>query len=541
MSKQLEDLEQKLAQLDALDKSETRADSGLPVQDIYEELDADGNVISSRIGNPDEAEPQIRKALEKAGVRQKDLPKGGQSKSDVSTEANFETENAQNSSKPSSELEPDPRIRSDRDRKTSVTSKHVSSVDQNETGFKSTATATSPTYSPRNNADKAASSASSNSTSPKPASAHLQDVAKHSFPNGERVVEVDSDDEAVAETASRASLNESPEDARLRAQMLEYSMREVGEIVAQMDIDEDDDDEDKATDSGTAEFASDEDTDMINGDDAEQGWDLDETDDEDEHGLNRSSNMSEAYRDEMMELEKRLNARMFQNVGPNPNPGALEPAAQQTPIGGTVASPDHGPKTTTLPERPAKEKAVRFAESLDMAPESKSSKKTSSYPERTEKGEGDRDSSPAVRDNVIERAPPPQADNAAATPAKKMSRFRAARQQSAAEPPPAVQPHRSSANPLANNIIERPASGATQAPSMDDEFDPVIQEQQLKREYYDYRNRQVQREGGFARFGRQDEGEAEVSDEEEEERRKMSLFKKARAEGWGGGRRKDAM
>ena len=69
IKKQLGDAQKKLNVLLLAEQPEFRADAGLPLMEITEELDEDGNVVSSKIQRSDEASPQLAQVLTKAGVR----------------------------------------------------------------------------------------------------------------------------------------------------------------------------------------------------------------------------------------------------------------------------------------------------------------------------------------------------------------------------------------------------------------------------------------------------------------------------------------
>lgn len=135
--------------------------------------------------------------------------------------------------------------------------------------------------------------------------------------------------------------DESPEDAALRQQMIQYNMNEINPIVAELDVDEDDDP------------YSDEDS---------QGEEYDTSsieEDEDQFGRTKRQVLSSDYKNEMRKLEQRL-----KNVGPNATVGSVEPAKHLEKDQAASANPQSN-EPAQAPEAVAK-KGVRFAEELDI-------------------------------------------------------------------------------------------------------------------------------------------------------------------------------
>lgn len=137
-------------------------------------------------------------------------------------------------------------------------------------------------------------------------------------------------------------INESPEDAALRRQMIQYNMDEVGAIVAELNLDEDKDED-------FSEDYSDEERD--DGSSVE--------DDEDHFGRTKQRVVNDDYLAEMEALQRKL-----KNVGPDlgkaipsmPNETGKE---QQRPNGKLANGIPGGSKPTA-------KKGVRFAEELDV-------------------------------------------------------------------------------------------------------------------------------------------------------------------------------
>lgn len=320
--------------------------------------------------------------------------------------------------------------------------------------------------------------------------------------------------------APGAPSNESEADAALRREMLEYSMSEMNNIVAQLDIvdsDEDDDDED--------------DDDMS-----------EDSDDENAYGLSTSSNISDDYRNAMLKLEEKLNARMLRNLGP-------EGEGVDVPLSDVHDSADNAAVDAGADaEAMSKEKIVRFAEDLDIAPAGEG-KPVPGNPKSNPQ-----EASP-LKDTIVERPSQPLASSTTSATTRKHSKFKASRASATAS---TSAPQAPSNTPLVSNIIERPPStpATDNRPPSPDEFAPSIVRQQVATDYYNMRNKFIQREGGFSQK-RQEEmdmeeelrgmdseasnskGQAQEAvnmtqdfeDEDEEEEKpvkKVSLFKAAR-------------
>jgi unconventional prefoldin RPB5 interactor 1 len=69
IKKQLSDAQRKLNVLLLAEQPDFRQDAGLPLTEITEELDEDGNIVSSKVQRSDQASPQLADVLKKAGVR----------------------------------------------------------------------------------------------------------------------------------------------------------------------------------------------------------------------------------------------------------------------------------------------------------------------------------------------------------------------------------------------------------------------------------------------------------------------------------------
>ena len=364
-------------------------------------------------------------------------------------------------------------------------------------------------------------------------------------------------DEDVEDLSSSPVIptNESPEDTALRRQMLQYSMNEVGAIVAEIDLD----------DSGShTSFSEDED-----GDDQYTSAD----EEEDDFGRSTRRVVDDDYRRDMQELANKLNARVMENIGPVDNASNTDGLK----VVGNASDANLQGENEALPSTTPKKKGVRFAEELDIskAPMPQTPSSTQIIPP------------PSIRpvsEAIIERATPSLDSPNPTGSNKKPSRFKTARSGNAIKTP---QEHLSSAalitkvanGPLyasrtqgsapslplipAANSKEKPFSGpinyvdearsrqvpegppgithsatVIERPSTDpnvdvlepDELDPALLHQEVAMEYHRMRNRMIQRNGGFLRKDEEEEQEEQrqALGEDESGGRKVSRFKAAR-------------
>ena len=485
--------EEKLAAVNWVIQPEAEDEEGLPISDIIEELDDDGNVISSSIVNPRQAASEVLETLEKSGI--KDL-------SDLERKAN-ETLRTEN---------PD----------------SLTSTIQRDLLPHHTEPATTPVP------DQTSPPHHRNSSSKKTVA-----FADESVFDGEQ-----SKEEDVAAMSQGltpiVAVDESIEDAALRRELLQYSMNEVGSIVAEMNIDA------PGEDDGSWEEDEDD-------DDYEEEEDEDEY--EDQWGRTTNRMMDDDYVSQMLELEKKLNAKSLTNIGPGPQSPPITSSLSQANTAKTPLEQATASKGSDSAAK--KKKGVRFAENLDVqeAPtsttnKSKSSPLTTSIVERSSPtivSERDRKTrsshSHASTDN---QGQGPPSRNSGGSGVKSslsktagkiangplsgntdlnlfrpngatISRILDNDEQSPREVPtgPPVETH-------SKIVIERAPSATVQPPIEPDEFDPALMQQQIATDYHRLRNRMIQQNGGFVERG-------ESEDEEEAGTKPvMSRFKAAR-------------
>lgn len=349
--------------------------------------------------------------------------------------------------------------------------------------------------------------------------------------------------------------DESPEDATLRRQMIQYNMEEIGAVVAEIDLGSD------------ALSASESDSEtllenIVDDDDDDEEVDEQEDEQEDEFGRTfKQQPLDEAYVKRMQALSNRLKAEPMINMGPEPS------------IHAKRSLPNHNPETnkTKTSRPPAKKKGVRFAKELDIqeAPEVSVANLLAASSAMT--GTPIATPSSSLKRTASAEVPSPIEKSVLGTE-KKMSKSKAAQAQAANNASIAktmnssTLPTKTSLTPptsrnpnkiLADTLVERPfptqseegegvaasssssaalANERTNNGDLDLDLDgpsPSILNKQISTEYHRLRTRQIQREGGFVRNSDDDDddghntGEVLLAEEEGGPKR-MSRFKAAR-------------
>lgn len=483
------------------------------VTEIFEELDENGDVISSKVSNPADRAPEILNMLKKAGV---DVPQGQETakKEDDKVDAK-EGGKAQN-----------------------LDSATIKTVNHKE---------------------------------PRPASTEIVTPAVVNTINDELD---DSDSEPPV-----LEVDESPEDAKLRREMLEYGFHEVGKVVAELEMDEE-----------GSEISVDEDYEYDDDDDYEE--------DEDEYGRTTTRVLTDEYHQQMKELEERLKAGGFINLGPAQNIDAeAKETAEAASHGGVLkvtAIERDANDEIVLGEKKKIRKKVAFAEELDIAQEAT----RPTVPEKAErKIDVVKSGVTPLSESVVERSA--SKSNAVSnkdttgisSTKKKTSRFKSARKDGIPTPGDSTtaglspgpqtsilkksdQPPVSSSLSLfpakpegpkpfsqpiiagdvfatasatkasidreaqppegkitAETLVERPVSDKTSVlPPDPDEIDEEIHRKEVATEFYRRRNLKIQQSGGFVR-DKDDEDEADQLyelDDNGQPKRKVSKFKAAR-------------
>ncbi|KAL7817351.1 Prefoldin subunit domain-containing protein [Trichoderma gracile] len=463
LRKQLETAENKYAAATVISQPDAADEDGQPIMDIVEELDDDDNVISFRVNRPGESLGSVEALLNKAGV----------------------TDDA--------ERQPE---------EEAATSSSI--VDQQEP--------------PKEKGQPAAPVAPPEPPSPKPAYEAKKTVsfsddtkpAEEPEPEiswrAKRVKEIMGTAKEQEDISMRAAVipkDESPEDAALRQQMLRYGMSEVGAVVAELELEEGDSDE-------ISELDEDFDEDFDDYDDEE--------DEEDQYGRYQGSVVTDEYRRRMLQLEKKLGIKSHsaRKTKPNPDEDGSDDDENDEGIGRIVVNREAQASSSStatnaallksnLKERPSSDsegkKGVRFAASLDIAPE-----KEISAPVVSEK----KDLVEPLSDIVERSSSSRPAQQPTAQPAKRASRFKKAkdttdtasavpkgpldiRPKFVDDPLPPV-PTGPEGVTIADTLVERESTSAAIAP---DEVNDLMTHQEVADEYQRMRKKFIQREGGF--------------------------------------------
>ncbi|KAI4731323.1 hypothetical protein E4T49_00847 [Aureobasidium sp. EXF-10728] len=452
ISKQVEKIDGQLSEvLEEMDRENDDAqEPGLPMTEIIEELDEDGNIISSKVTQPEHQTAQIIETLRKAGLKDMDTKSKNQdSTKDSAPEATKKPETA-----PASKTQDLPQVADDAPKSTKKGVSFAEEVQEREI----------PSRADNANATR------SSGVNPS--------LYNGSFANCERVIELDDDDDIIG-TQTVIPEDESPEDARLRREMLQYNLNEVGQVVAELDLDE-----------NLSEFEDDDDY-------FDDDYDSELSEEEDEHGRSIRPGVSKSYRDQMQELEKQLRSRVIGNLGPNL--GEVDPVYDPEGLRRLVVRGEEGAsdgnikpaiskgKEAVKPDASAK-KGVRFSEELDVQEAPKGSEAPVTSKPRT-----------APIADIVERASSRAQATAEPTKPTKVSRFKQNRAAASEPTQPEPASNQVSDSVISDKIVEKPAtpSSTARAPEQVDELDPELQQRQLASEYYRLRNNIIRQQGGF--------------------------------------------
>ena len=494
VEKQFDKAQKQLEGFEMLTDPGLETEEGLPMMDIEEQLDDDDNVISSSVSQPGKAAPELVEALRKAGVHkseQKDTKNDQSSAQELPTptvpapSTSLPTFTAGSNSGPASNPEKEP-------------AKLPQSSSTPKRNSKASVT-------PKKSVSFANDVQVETFEKPK---ALQDDVSNWNLPPGSKVYEIDDETEEILEKAVVPD-TDTPEEAALRKEMLQYGLSEVNDAVAELELEDDED--------------TDEDYDDYD------GYDSEVSDAEDKYGRSTRRVLSDDYVQEMRELEKKLNARMLENIGPSSE--VLDKAGDARTLRVRDDDDFEQSMTTAAPDSPdaeASRKNVRFVGDSNKS-DAQQPAAEPSVPIKLP---------PTISDTIVERAPSaPQPPSAPAKPAK-VSRFKSAR--STANGPPAMLPTPVVPEPppvptgpsgsvLANTVAEHtPHPSEPQAP---DEFDPVMHNREITAEYHKLRNKMIQQQGGF-KSTEEDEDDPLV-EERNGTTKRVSRFKaaKLKAEG----------
>ncbi|KAF4504328.1 hypothetical protein G6O67_008490 [Ophiocordyceps sinensis] len=517
LQKQLEAVENEHAAATVVSQPDATDENGEPFTEIIENLDHDDNVVSFRLNRPGDSGTHVLDALAKAGIDEvpegqsdpKQQAVGPLSGNSISLPARPISDYA-NGTKQTRPVSPPP-----------TPKKAVSFVEDADSG--STNTPALPT-----------------------------DMSRQAR-RLERVMQTARDQEMISLRDAVIPEDEEPEDAALRRQMLEYCMGEIGSVVAELQLEEGDTDDGEAFDYGhdRIDQVSDEDNKDDDGEAFDYGHDcvdqVSDEDDEDDDGEDRfgrstSRMVTDDYRQRMLELERKLGikSRLTQDADDEHE----DSGADDEGIGRIVVK--HGQESPSSASKPSPmksgikdgqgdvdaKKGVRFAQTLDVAPENERP-----APPASERGEvlveplGD----------VVERSAPARANGAATEPKapRRSSRFAKGRHETASsgEIPkgpldvPArfadqeIRETRASGpegTTVADRLVEREPRLNPLAPG---KLEDSMDHDAVAAEYQALRNKFIQRRGGFLQ---EDESPDRVLDEAENTSEPVSRFRAAR-------------
>ncbi|KAJ0279646.1 hypothetical protein COL940_006642 [Colletotrichum noveboracense] len=461
LEKQLESAEQKHAAASIVSNPDVRDEDGLPITEIIEELDKEGNIVASRLQRPGDSSGQIREILEKAGV--KDIPEGKTERSEK-VEAIVEDVTDKPTEAPAPKEEPVPAIEPPQ-------SEHkvddIVPVKKTVSFSEDTKPASEPQIS--RNAQRV-----------------------------EEIMKTAKDQEEISRQPPIVPEGETEEDALLRREMLKYGMEEVGAVVAELTLEEGSGDDD---------------------DDWEYDYsDLDEDDEEDKYGRSTSSVLDDGYHQRMLELEKRLGVKSRftekaeeeaddsdnedkQGIGRIVIKRGEQAKASEPPK--STPSPVASSLRTSSPTESDSKKSVRFAQNLGIAPETTPATSTPAVaPEAP--------TEPIVEplSDIVERSGPAQQTEVKST--RKASRFKKQRAAPTVVDDDAVPkgpmdvpvrfldqdrptaPTGPEGKTLADAIVEKEAN-----PMDDDAFGDDFIDQDVADEYHRKRRNFIQKQGGF--------------------------------------------
>ncbi|EFX00754.1 hypothetical protein CMQ_1835 [Grosmannia clavigera kw1407] len=496
LQKQVEREANRLAAAQVISRPDMIGDeeSGEPITDIVEELDEEGNVLNVRLQTPSNTESRVLETLKKAGINE--LPEGGPEEEDQK--------------------------------------KNQKSVEKEPSSASAMKIVAAPASAPKDGKKGVSFADDTKPGHDEPSSETSQPQMSRTAQRLDEIIRAAKEQESMISTAtSVAPIDELEADAALRREMLEYSMSEIGPIVAQLDIEE-----------------------VSSGEEDDEGYDDeyddDDDDEEDGHGRSKYSAIDEAYRERMRELERKLGVARQEKeassmaVDTNSEENDFDEGIGRIRVSGLTAAPLSGsvPSTGSSLKDKSKEsgekKKVSFANALDISPAD-----VAPAAEKLEAVNA-KDVVPVVEPlgDVIER----QSSNSKPTVgalepavAKKPSRFKMARGTTVASPqvPQLPQgPHQAPARfldldrrvtpegpegkTLAEAVVERQPTAEAREP---DELDPALLMQEAATEYHRSRNRLIQRQGGFTHAN---QSAVVPLDEDEGGHKRVSRFKAAR-------------
>ncbi|KAI6082480.1 Prefoldin subunit-domain-containing protein [Hypoxylon rubiginosum] len=506
LAKQLEEAENKLAAVTVVANPDATDEEGLPITEIFEELDDDDNVISYSLRRPGDSQPQLLEALKKAGI------------TDLS---------------PDSDDVPVPEASQDARNDESRPSKAAPSPPA-QSPEKSHDSASQPNHPEEPRADEAPKKTKTKPVTKKKSVTFSEDTKPaEQFEQSETAKRLEEILQKAKDQQSIISdpvfpADESAEDRELREHMIRYNKDtmeyEMNPIVAELQLEE------GSTDDDADDYS---------------GYD----DDEEEDQWGRSKiDFDDDWKRQMLELKERLSEYTFEDEedASDDDEDMVEGIGRITikREGGDISMSNAGATSNgeSVAESPTKDsistedapKKVRFAQSLNIA------EPPASAPDATQAKKPKQAEVDPLSDVMERGAGTSQPVTNTTTQSKKVSRFRKGRTN---DPPINANPIALGGTPilpempknygkvtpsgpegttLASSVLEHEPSSEVKEP---DEFDADLLQKQVLEDYNKKRNQLIHRQGGFMK---EDENPIQPLDEEEGGPKRMSRFKAAR-------------
>lgn len=286
------------------------------------------------------------------------------------------------------------------------------------------------------------------------------DVSDFTFKAGSKVLELNDKDKPIRATPVIPD-DETPEELALRREMLEYSLNEVGNVVAELDLCEDEE-----LSSLSDESAS---------------------DIEDEYGRQLGGNITPEYRAQMQELQRKVNNSLESDRGKTIGISRTTDNKSDKSNGNPITPVPSEKINELAPKRPPTKakKSLRFADKVEVHHlPNKSTKK----------------------------------------PNKKRGKHYANLKSTETSLTPAQASKTGPVDTLSSTVIERQVKERPASENSDLDTETLLHE--AKTNYYDIRNRAIQRQGGF--MPTEEEEDNPLMEEHNGQVRKVSRFKAAR-------------
>ncbi|KAJ5716953.1 hypothetical protein N7488_002599 [Penicillium malachiteum] len=498
MEKRLHAAEQELYSLDAGESMPSEETAEFAMREIMEELDEDGEVVSSSVNTPGEHAPQLLEVLKKVGVD--NIP-------EKSGEGEASSKDAPAAPEPSADL-----------------------------------------------IDPGAAESQLNETSRQPEPAPDTNGSQEEPLDLSKPVSIVTDEDR--QQVSLSNVDEPEEDAQLRREMIQYGIDEVGAIVAELELDEDASDVSYDEDYTWATDEEDEAEDQFGRTRTELSEEYHQQMRELEAKLNARGMWNMGKDTQTFPLEVQQEIEETASTDKPAQEDAIEDSEKAKKPKKRVAFADEldiAPAPKAIEKIPTTEKKtlppvsepspladsivertdrVQDAEPSAAAPPKKASRFKSARSATTDT-ETKPTSSIDCLSKISNAAEPRKISkqaNGSATPSS-LSLFPAKPQgpkpfstpiMDISENPSAPQPPEGKT--LADNLVERNiAPGSARAPEPD-ELDEAMHRREIASEFYKMRNRMIQQNGGFVN----EEEEAMIPIEPEEPPKRVSKFMAAR-------------